>query len=104
MPFSFINPEIVDRKIFKRCVNKVSAKNAIQLHMINDAVMKSYGKTINEFLLYLIEVGEYLEEYESCSKLIIQQKLYETWLQTNLETIKSISKLIENLTDNDKQK
>ena len=104
MSFSFIKPETVNRRIFKRCVSKVSAKNAVQLHMINDAVMKSYNKTINEFLLYLIEVGEYLEEYESCSKLIIQQKLYQTWLQTNLETIKSISKLIENLKDNDKQK
>ena len=104
MSFSFIKPEIVDKKLFKRCVNKVSAKNAIQLHILNDSVMKSYNKTINEFLSYLIKVGEYLEEYESCSKLIIQQELYSKWLQTNLETVKGISKLIENLTDNDKQK
>ena len=65
--------------------------------MLNDAVMKEYDKTINEFLSYLISVGEQLEEYEKCSELILQQKRYKKWLTVNLETVKSISKLLNDL-------
>jgi hypothetical protein len=65
--------------------------------MLNEAVMKEYNKTINEFLSYLISVGEQLEEYEKCSELILQQKRYKKWLTVNLETVKSISKLLKDL-------
>ena len=41
-----------------------------------------------------------LEEYEDCSKLIIQQKDYKTWVRINLDTINSISKLIKNTEEN----
>jgi len=99
MSFSFIKPETVDLKTFKKCVNKITAKNSLELHVMNDAVMKEYDKNITDFISYLIKVGEYLQEYECCSKLVIQQKTYQKWLQTNLETVKSISDLVKNLTD-----
>ena len=65
--------------------------------MLNDAVMVQYDKDIDEFLSYLIEVGEHLEEYEKCSQLIMQQKKYKKWLTVNLETVKSIANLLNNL-------
>ena len=75
----------------------LSKKDGIDLHILNDAVMKEYNKTINEFLSYLILVGEQLEEYEKCSELILQQKRYKKWLTVNLETVKSISNLLKDL-------
>ena len=65
--------------------------------MLNDAVLAEYEKDIDEFLSYLIEVGEYLEEYEKCSQLIMQQKKYKKWLTVNLETVKSIANLLNEL-------
>ena len=56
-----------------------------------------YDKTIDEFLTYLTQVGEHLEEYEKCSHLVIQQKKYKKWLTVNLETARSIAKLLNNL-------
>ena len=38
-----------------------------------------------------------LEEYEKCSQLIIQQKKYKKWLSVNLETVKSIANLLNEL-------
>ena len=97
MSFNFLDPSDVDRSMFLRCVSIVSEKNGIELHMLNDAVLEQYQKNINDFLSYLIKVGEHLEEYEKCSQLIIQQKKYNKWLRVNLETIKSISKLLKEL-------
>ena len=97
MSFNFLNPSDVDRSMFFRCFNIISHKDGIELHMLNEAVMKEYNKTINEFLSYLISVGEQLEEYEKCSELILQQKKYKKWLTVNLETVKSISKLLKDL-------
>jgi hypothetical protein len=97
MSFNFIDPSDVDRNMFHRCVNILSDKNGIELHMLNDAVMSEYHKTVTEFLSYLISVGEYLEEYEKCSQLIIQQKKYKKWLDINLETVKSIANLLKDL-------
>ena len=74
MSFNFIDPCDVDNNMFFRCVSILEDKNGIELHMLNDAVLASYGKSVDEFLSYLIEVGEHLEEYEKCSQLIIQQK------------------------------
>ena len=65
--------------------------------MLNDAVLEQYQKNINDFLSYLIKVGEHLEEYEKCSQLIIQQKKYKKWLSVNLETVKSIANLLNEL-------
>ena len=38
--------------------------------MLNDVILVQYGKNINKFLSYLIKVGEHLEEYEKCNKLL----------------------------------
>jgi len=97
MSFNFIEPYDVDRNMFYRCVSILSEKDGIELHMLNDAVMKNYDKTVDQFLSYLISVGEHLEEYEKCSQLIIQQKKYKRWLSINLETVKSIADLLQNL-------
>jgi len=97
MSFNFLDPTNVDRNMFLRCVRVLSGKNGIELHMLNDAVLKEYEKNINEFLSYLIKVGEHLEEYEKCSQLIIQQKKYKKWLSVNLETVKSIANLLNEL-------
>ena len=97
MSFSFLDPTQVDRNMFYRCVNTLSDKNGIELHMLNDSVLTQYDKNLDEFLSYLIAVGEYLEEYEKCSQLIIQQKKYKKWLRINLETVKSIADLLQNL-------
>jgi len=97
MSFNFIDPIDVDNSMFFRCVAILENKDGIELHMLNDAVLDSYGKSVNEFLSYLILVGENLEEYEKCSQLIIQQKKYQKWLKVNLETVKSISELLKNL-------
>ena len=97
MSFNFLDPTEVDRNMFLRCVRVISDKNGIELHMLNDAVLQQYEKNINDFLSYLIQVGEHLEEYERCSQLIIQQKKYRKWLQVNLETVKSISNLLNEL-------
>ena len=97
MSFNFLDPSHVDRNMFYRCVKTLSDKDGMQLHMLNDAVLTQYNKNINDFLSYLISVGEYLEEYEKCSQLIIQQKKYKKWLTVNLETVKSISELLQNL-------
>jgi len=97
MSFNFIDPIDVDNSMFFRCVSILENKDGIELHMLNDAVLDSYGKSVNEFLSYLISVGEHLEEYEKCSQLIIQQKKYQKWLKVNLETVKSISELLKNL-------
>ena len=74
MSFNFIDPTDVDRNMFHRCVQTISNKNGMELHMLNDAVLLQYSKNLNDFLSYLISVGEHLEEYETCSQLIIQQK------------------------------
>ena len=97
MRFNFLDPSDVDRKMFLKCVSILHSKNGMELHMLNDAVMKQYDKNINDFLSYLISVGEHLEEYEKCSELILQQKKYSTWLRTNLETVKSIANLLKDL-------
>ncbi len=97
MSFSFLEPNEITRKTFLRCVSVLSDKNAIELHMLNDVILVQYGKNINKFLSYLIKVGEHLEEYEKCSQLIIQQKKYKKWLDTNLETVKSIANLLKDL-------
>tara|TARA_B100000927_G_scaffold243666_1_gene205781 strand:- start:368 stop:691 length:324 start_codon:yes stop_codon:yes gene_type:complete len=97
MSFNFIDPCDVDNNMFFRCVSILEDKDGIELHMLNDAVLASYGKSVDEFLSYLIEVGEHLEEYEKCSQLIIQQKKYKKWLKINLDTAKSIAKLLKNL-------
>jgi len=59
--------------------------------------MIQYEKDIDDFLSFLISVGEHLEEYEKCNQLIIQQKKYKKWLIVNLETARSIAKLLTNL-------
>ena len=97
MSFSFLNPSDVDKNMFFRCVKILSKKDGIELHMLNDAVLQEYDKTIIEFLSYLISVGEQLEEYETCSELILQQKRYKKWLTVNIETTKSISNLLKDL-------
>ena len=97
MSFSFLNPSDVDKNMFFRCVKILSEKDGIELHMLNDAVLQEYDKTIIEFLSYLISVGEQLEEYETCSELILQQKRYKKWLTVNIETTKSISNLLKDL-------
>ena len=97
MSFNFLDPSDVDRKMFFKCVSILHSKDGMELHMLNDAVMKQYDKNINDFLSYLISVGEHLEEYEKCSELILQQKKYSTWLRTNLETVKSIANLLKDL-------
>jgi predicted nucleic-acid-binding protein len=97
MSFTFLDPTQVDRNMFYRCVNTLSDKDGMELHMLNDAVLTQYDKNLTDFLSYLISVGEYLEEYEKCSQLIIQQKKYKKWLTVNLETVKSISNLLNNL-------
>lgn len=97
MSFNFLNPYDVDKNMFDRCVSIIAEKDGIDLHMLNDAVMIQYKKTIDDFLSYLIEVGEHLEEYEKCSQLISQQKKYKKWLKVNLETVKSIAKLLKDL-------
>jgi hypothetical protein len=97
MSFNFLDPINVSRKMFLRCVSIISNKNGIELHMLNDLVLTQYKKSINDFLSYLIKVGEHLEEYEKCSQLIIQQKKYKTWLDINLETVKSIANLLNDL-------
>ena len=97
MSFNFLDPSDVDRKMFLKCVSILHSKNGMELHMLNDAVLQQYEKNINDFLSYLIQVGEHLEEYERCSQLIIQQKKYRKWLQVNLETVKSISNLLNDL-------
>ena len=97
MSFNFLDPTQVDRNMFYRCVKTLSDKNGTELHILNDAVLRQYNKNLNDFLSYLISVGEYLEEYEKCSQLIIQQKKYKKWLKVNLKTVKSISELLKNL-------
>tara|TARA_B100000497_G_C7665049_1_gene400891 strand:+ start:1370 stop:1693 length:324 start_codon:yes stop_codon:yes gene_type:complete len=97
MSFSFLDPNKVDRNMFYKCVNTLSDKDGIELHMLNDAVLLDYNKNLDEFLSYLISVGEHLEEYEKCSQLIIQQKKYKKWLTINLETVKSVSELLNSL-------
>jgi hypothetical protein len=99
MSFSFIKAETVDLKTFKKCVSKITLQNSLELHIMNDSVMKEYDKNINDFITYLITVGEYLQEYECCSQLVIIQKTYQKWLRTNLDTVKGISKLVQNLTN-----
>tara|TARA_Y100000389_G_C17078516_1_gene325468 strand:- start:17 stop:298 length:282 start_codon:yes stop_codon:yes gene_type:complete len=83
--------------MFYRCVSIISHKDGMELHMLNDAVLTEYELGIDKFLSFLIQVGEHLEEYEKCSQLIIQQKKYKKWLTVNLETVKSISNLLNNL-------
>jgi len=97
MSFSFLDPTNVNSKMFHKCVSLLSNKDGLELHMLNDAVMIQYEKNIDDFLSYLIRVGEHLEEYERCSQLIIQQKKYKKWLKVNLETARSIAKLLKNL-------
>ena len=97
MSFNFLDPSDVDRKMFFKCVSILHSKDGMELHMLNDAVMKEYNKTINDFLSYLISVGEQLEEYEKCSELILQQKRYKKWLAANLETVKAIAQLLKDL-------
>jgi regulator of PEP synthase PpsR (kinase-PPPase family) len=97
MSFNFLDPSNVDSKMFHRCVSIISDKDGLELHMLNDAVMIQYEKDIDDFLSFLISVGEHLEEYEKCNQLIIQQKKYKKWLTVNLETAKSIAKLLTNL-------
>ena len=74
MSFNFLDPTNVDRNMFLRCVRVLSGKNGIELHMLNDAVLKEYEKNINE-----------------------QQKRYKKWLSVNLETVKSIANLLNEL-------
>ena len=97
MSFSFLDPSNVNSKMFHRCVSIISDKDDLELHMLNDAVMTQYEKDIDDFLSYLIKVGEHLEEYEKCSELILQQKRYKKWLTINLETARSIAKLLKSL-------
>jgi hypothetical protein len=97
MSFNFLDPSNVDRKMFFKCVSLLSEKDGMELHLLNDSVMTQYDKNINDFLTYLITVGEYLEEYERCSELILQQKKYSKWLRVNLETVKAISILLNDL-------
>ncbi len=100
MKFEFLEPENVDSKMFRRCVKVILKQSPLQLHMTNDLCLKRYKKNIVDFISYLIKIGEKLEEYEDCSKLIIQQKDYKTWVRINLDTINSISKLIKNTEEN----
>ena len=106
MSFRFLDATQVDRNMFYRCVKTISNKDGIELHLLNDAVMKQYEKTIDEFLSFLISVGEHLEEYEHCSVLIIQQKKYKKWLQVNLKTAQAIANLLKDLKNkyDDKEK
>jgi len=100
MKFEFLEPENVDSKMFRRCVRVILKQSPLQLHMTNDLCLKRYKKNIVDFISYLIKIGEKLEEYEDCSKLIIQQKDYKTWVRINLDTINSISQLIKNTKEN----
>lgn len=83
MKFEFLEPENVDSKMFRRCVRVILKQSPLQLHMTNDLCLKRYKKNIVDFISYLIKIGEKLEEYEDCSKLIIQQKDYKTWVRIN---------------------
>ena len=103
MKFEFLEAEDVDSKMFRRCVRVILKQSPLQLHMTNDLCLKRYKKNIVDFISYLIKIGEKLEEYEDCSKLIIQQKDYKTWVRINLDTINSISQLIKNTKENIKE-
>jgi uncharacterized protein YaaR (DUF327 family) len=100
MKFEFLEPENVDSKMFRRCVRVILKQSPLQLHITNDLCLKRYKKNIVDFISYLIKIGEKLEEYEDCSKLIIQQKDYKTWVRINLDTINSISQLLKNTKEN----
>ena len=100
MKFEFLEPENVDSKMFRRCVKVILKQSPLQLHITNDLCLKRYKKNIVDFISYLIKIGEKLEEYEDCSKLIIQQKDYKTWVRINLDTINSISQLLKNTKEN----
>jgi len=100
MKFEFLEPENVDSKMFRRCVRVILKQSPLQLHITNDLCLKRYKKNIVDFISYLIKIGEKLEEYENCSKLIIQQKDYKTWVRINLDTINSISQLLKNTKEN----
>jgi|LULV01.1.fsa_nt_gb hypothetical protein len=104
MSFKFLDPSDISKRMFYKCVNIIIEKDSLQIHMLNETVLLEYGKNINDFLSYLIKVGENLEEYEMCSQLIIQQKQYRKWLRVNLETVHSISKLLKDLSDYDNAK
>ena len=104
MSFKFLDPSDIGKRMFYKCVNIIIEKDSLQIHMLNETVLVEYGKNINDFLTYLIKVGEHLEEYEMCSQLIIQQKQYRKWLRVNLETVHSISKLLKDLSDYDNAK
>lgn len=104
MSFKFLDPSDISKRMFYKCVNIIIEKDSLQMHMLNETVLLEYGKNINDFLSYLIKVGENLEEYEMCSQLIIQQKQYRKWLRVNLETVHSISKLLKDLSDYDNAK
>jgi len=100
MKFEFLEPENVDSKMFRRCVRVILKQSPLQLHITNDLCLKRYKKNIVDFISYLIKIGEKLEEYEDCSKLIIQQKDYKTWVRINLDTVNSISQLLKNTKEN----
>ena len=100
MKFEFLEPENVDSKMFRRCVRVILKQSPLQLHMTDELCFKRYKKNIVDFISYLIKVGEKFEEYEYCSKLIIQQKDYKKWLRINLDTIDSISKLLKHNKEN----
>ena len=104
MSFRFLEPSNVSKHMFNKCVNLLIEKDGLQIHMLNESVIKEYGKNVNDFLSYLIKVGEHLEEYETCSELIIRQKEYQKWLRVNLETVRSISKLLRDLANYDNKK
>ena len=99
MLFDFLSPKEVDIKMFYRCVDILSNQSTTQLHFTNELCLRKYKKTVNQFLSYLISIGEYYEEYEACSKLIIQQKKYNKWINTNLEIVENISKLLNGLSN-----
>ena len=100
MKFEFLNPENVDIKMFRQSVKSILNQSPLQLHITNELCLIRYKKNIIDFILYLITVGEKLEEYESCSKLNTQQKDYKKWLRINLDTIDSISQLLQNTKEN----
>jgi len=95
----FIPIESVDPVMFKKMSTMIQEHSPARLHMLNEVTTDRFKKTIIEFIDYLIHVGEYSEDYETCSMLFKKRTEYLTWLQGNRTTITVIKDIINEFKD-----
>ena len=95
----FISIENIEPDVFQTMIDMVKDKYPAQLHMLHEITIDRYQISIIEFIDHLIHVGEYLEQYETCTMLVKQRTSYLNWLNGNRTTITVMKDIINEFKD-----